>query len=236
VQPEDRQAPPGWYPDPGGSAQQRYWDGQGWTGLLRDAAPETPGGAQQRRQKQSTSGWAIASLVAGILGVFVLAIPFALLARRRIAASGGRLGGDGLAIAGVTLGTIWLALAGTIAALALTGDLSRRNRNDFSGEQARIALTVDRVEAALAHNDGATACDALFTAAFARRIAAAGGVGCADFVRDAVPNGARQVHIDVRAIRLAGDRATVEVDEGGEPQTWDMLRGDGRWRVDRIAR
>jgi hypothetical protein len=28
----------GWYPDPGGTPKQRYWDGRVWTGQLRDAA------------------------------------------------------------------------------------------------------------------------------------------------------------------------------------------------------
>jgi uncharacterized protein YxjI len=34
--------PPGWYPDPAGSAGTRWWDGQGWTEHVQQAAPPPP--------------------------------------------------------------------------------------------------------------------------------------------------------------------------------------------------
>jgi uncharacterized protein YxjI len=34
--------PPGWYPDPTGSGGTRWWDGQGWTDHLQQAAPPPP--------------------------------------------------------------------------------------------------------------------------------------------------------------------------------------------------
>ena len=34
--------PPGWYPDPAGSPGTRWWDGQGWTGHVQQAAPPGP--------------------------------------------------------------------------------------------------------------------------------------------------------------------------------------------------
>jgi uncharacterized protein YxjI len=34
--------PPGWYPDPAGSAGTRWWDGQGWTEHVQQATPPPP--------------------------------------------------------------------------------------------------------------------------------------------------------------------------------------------------
>jgi hypothetical protein len=34
--------PAGWYPDPGGAATQRWWDGSGWTDHVQALAPPAP--------------------------------------------------------------------------------------------------------------------------------------------------------------------------------------------------
>ncbi len=66
-----------------------------------------------------TDGFAIASLACGVVGVFVpvagvvislLAIAFGIVARRRIAASDGRRGGDGLMKTGIALGVLGVGL------------------------------------------------------------------------------------------------------------------------------
>lgn len=45
--------PPGWYPDPSGEHQFRYWDGQGWT--TRTAYPKNPQQARPAEQPKQTS-------------------------------------------------------------------------------------------------------------------------------------------------------------------------------------
>ena len=72
---------------------------QGYAPLV--APPPYPG-------SQGTNGFAIASLVLGLVGVQVLAIVFGHIALAQIRRSGGAQGGRGLAIAGLVLGYVVL--------------------------------------------------------------------------------------------------------------------------------
>jgi hypothetical protein len=59
---------------------------------------------------QSTNGFAVASLVLGIIPVCsgILAIVFGFIAKSQISNSGGTQKGDGTATAGLVLGFLWL--------------------------------------------------------------------------------------------------------------------------------
>ena len=65
----------------------------------------------------ATSGWAIASLICAILGMSILAIIFGYVGRNEIRNSGGRITGDGLALAGLIIG--WIEIALGVLAVAL---------------------------------------------------------------------------------------------------------------------
>ena len=119
--------PAGWYPDPEQAAQQRYWDGQQWTEHRAPVAGQgaspwpsagtgqparTPGAGQQEQNQK-----ALWSMILGILGLvccwLVTSIPAIILgnmAKREIAASGGRQSGQGMAQAGFIMGIIGVVL------------------------------------------------------------------------------------------------------------------------------
>ena len=76
-------------------------------------APPTPGVAYQQyptSTSSGTNGFAVASLVLGILWIFglgsIMALVFGLIGRSQIEKSNGRMGGKGLAIAGIVLGAV----------------------------------------------------------------------------------------------------------------------------------
>jgi hypothetical protein len=87
-----------------------------------------------------TSGWAVASFILGLPGVFILSAIFAIVALRRIKRLGQR--GRGFAIAGLVLSGLWIILAtlavigantGTATRSAITGIITHRGRiNVFS--------------------------------------------------------------------------------------------------------
>lgn len=87
-----------------------------------------PGGGPvgPRPPVTKTSGWAVSSLVLGVLSFMclpllggILAIVFALVARSRIRDSRGEQGGGGFATAGLALGIVNLAVLLALAALAV---------------------------------------------------------------------------------------------------------------------
>ena len=74
------------------------------------APPQQNYGYMAPPMAPATSGWAIASLICAILGISLLAVIFGYVGRNEIKNSGGRITGDGLALAGLIIGWIELAL------------------------------------------------------------------------------------------------------------------------------
>ena len=101
---------PGWYADSQAPGTLRYWDGSQWTEsrVPASGAGGYPGYSPPAMPK--TSGKAIASLVLGLVWVYgitsVLAIVFAVQAKREIRDSNGWVTGGGMATAGLVLGII----------------------------------------------------------------------------------------------------------------------------------
>jgi hypothetical protein len=83
----------------------------------------------QAAPRQTTSGFAVASLVLGLMlctGIFggIRAVVFGNLALARIDASQGAMRGRGLAIAGIVLGWIGIGLTAIVAAAWLAYGIS----------------------------------------------------------------------------------------------------------------
>lgn len=72
---------------------------------------------------RSTNGFAIAAMVLGILWVYwigsIVALVFGYIARRQIRDSMGRQGGDGMAVAGIVLGWIGVAILAIVILVAI---------------------------------------------------------------------------------------------------------------------
>jgi hypothetical protein len=108
---------PGWYPDPQHAGTQRYWDGTDWT---ENRAPLVHAG------QAKTNGFAIASMVLGILWIYwigsVLALIFGYVGKNQVDQSAGTQTGRGMAIAGIVLGWIGVGILILLLILGATLD------------------------------------------------------------------------------------------------------------------
>ena len=89
-------------------------------------------------QKQSTNGFAIASMVLGIIWLYwigsILALVFGYIAKKQIAQSNDREGGGGMATAGIVLGWIGAAtLVAFIVILIIAAASSPSNSGGYYG-------------------------------------------------------------------------------------------------------
>lgn len=133
------EAPAGWYPDPLGRFEFRYWDGAAWTDQAArdgqtvvdplDGSPTSPDA--DPAQVAGTEGLAVVSIILSLLWLFglgsIAGIVTGIVARRRIKRSGGARTGSGLALAGIILGIITLGLTvlvGLAIAAFTLGDVS----------------------------------------------------------------------------------------------------------------
>lgn len=95
------------------------------------AAPASTGGRRRaRNEPPPRSGKALASLICGVLGLFVIpllapiaAIVLGRMAQRDMREARGGLAGWGMAQAGIVMGFIGVAIAAAIVGLALAGSL-----------------------------------------------------------------------------------------------------------------
>jgi hypothetical protein len=119
----------------------------------------------------------------------------------------------------------------------LTGCLGGDEEAVPAGGTARsVASVVERLERATASGDFATVCDDLFTAAARER---AGGADCERLTRSAAEGIARP-RIEVTAIEIRAGRASVEIVSRAEgqaevPDTIELRREGGDWRVEALA-
>jgi len=132
-----------------------------------EAAGALPGMAPMAPSASAvTSGKAIASLVCGLLlfvpMAFIAAIIFGHLALSEIRKSGGRLKGEGLAMAGLVLGYVWVAaipMVLIIAAIAIPNLLrARMAANESSAVAAVRIIETAEVTYATDHPDRGFTC------------------------------------------------------------------------------
>jgi hypothetical protein len=122
-------------PPPGPAPGAPSGPAPGW------AAEPSPGGRGHRGSGGNTSGWAVASFILGIFAVIPLSVIFGIMGLNRIRRL--RQGGKPLAIAGLVLSAVWVAI---FVAVGVTSNSTATRQSStgqitHSGDLGVFALT-----------------------------------------------------------------------------------------------
>ena len=120
-----------------------------------------------------------------------------------------------------------LLLAAGCGAQASSGD------EDFEGAQGDVAKVINDLQDAAVQDEPQKVCDDLLADALKRRA----GADCPKVVDQAFDDVDTQ-EIDVRDVRVTGERARVSATTGTTAQqrsTFDLVRERGRWRIAAIG-
>lgn|GEM_PF-3678200 len=222
-------APAGWYRDPSRPDHLRWWDGTNWTGHTPPGSGRP--GAGPAPAEGPPDGLAVASLVLGIVGVFILALPFGFVALRRIRRSAGRRG-RGLATAGVVLGFGWILIFAVAGLLAASGVFDHEsNAERFAGEEAEVATVIDEFDAAPDDSGFENLCDEVFAPQLEARIAAGVGESCEEFYAGILERRGFFAPVEIEQLTVEGTVARVRIDEGGKPALLILAERESRWRI-----
>jgi hypothetical protein len=130
-----------------------------------------------------------------------------------------------------------LLLAAAAATGCGAGTTSEDTSDRFQGQERLVANTVENLQSAADDGENAEICRDLLSRAFAARMAEA-AAGCPAAV-DAALEDADSNELDVRSVRIAGDRATarMRLETGDRDRFVNMtlVRQGNGWRIDAIA-
>jgi hypothetical protein len=154
---------PRWSDDPTGRHESRFWDGQAWTAYVADSGVQTidppqllpPSGFPKYDDGQvstRTNGLAIASMVLGIVWIFwigsVLAVIFGHVALRGIKRSAGAERGRGMALAGLVLGYLAIAVFAVSFAVGFVRGVTENTAGTSGASPATCAADRARIRVA----------------------------------------------------------------------------------------